>query len=156
MKWKLILRWVSYNSLAVVFLRQNWIILQISSNLSLSLSLSLYIYIYIYIYATDMIRHRNMMKYNLFFLRWRGPEKQEDERCKHWKIQGTLKKMKIIEGYDLVSEPSIDTNLCEPRDHVVTQPKIKIEMWSQKAEIGLIGVWHNENLPQDTNTIGMK
>jgi hypothetical protein len=64
--------------------------------------------------------------------------------------------MKIIEGYDLVSEPSIDTNLCEPRDHVVTQPTIKIDMWSQKAEIGLIGVWHNENLPQDTNTIGMK
>jgi hypothetical protein len=46
-------------------------------------------------------------------------------------------------------------NWCEPRDHVVTQPTIKIEIWSWKAEIGLIGVWHNGNLPQGTNTIGM-
>ena len=38
---------------------------------------------------------------------------------------------------------------------VITQPTIKIEIWSRKAEIGLIGVWHNENLPQGTNTIGM-
>ena len=43
---------------------------------------------------------------------------------------------------------------CEPRDHV-TQPTIKIEIWSRKAEIGLIGVWHNENLLQGTNTIGL-
>jgi len=46
-------------------------------------------------------------------------------------------------------------NWCEPRDHVVTQPTIKIEFWSRKAEIGLIGVWHNGNLPQGTNTIGL-
>jgi hypothetical protein len=45
-----ILRWFAHGSLIVVFLRQNCIILQISSNLSL------FIYIYIYIYATDMIR----------------------------------------------------------------------------------------------------
>jgi hypothetical protein len=38
---------------------------------------------------------------------------------------------------------------------VVTQPTIKIEIWSRKAKIGLIGVWHNRNLPQGTNTIGM-
>ena len=44
---------------------------------------------------------------------------------------------------------------CEPRDHVVTQPIIKIEIWSRKDEIGLIGVWHNGNLPQGTNTIGL-
>jgi hypothetical protein len=44
---------------------------------------------------------------------------------------------------------------CEPRDHVVTQPTIKIEIWSRKAEIGLIGVWHNGNLPQVTNTTGL-
>jgi hypothetical protein len=31
----------------------------------------------------------------------------------------------------------------------------QVEIWSQKAEIGLIGVWHNGNLPQSTNTIGM-
>jgi len=95
------------------------------------------------------------MKYNLFFLlRWRRHEEQEDG-CKHWKIKGTQKKMKITEGYDLVSEPSSDTNLYEPHDHVVTQPTIKIEIWSRKAEIGLIVVWHNGNLPQGTNTIGL-
>ena len=38
---------------------------------------------------------------------------------------------------------------------MITQPTIKIEIWYQKAEIGLIGVWHNGNLPQGTNTIGM-
>jgi hypothetical protein len=43
---------------------------------------------------------------------------------------------------------------CEPHDHVVMQPTIKIEIWSRKVEIGLIGVWHNRNLPQGTNTIG--
>jgi len=43
----------------------------------------------------------------------------------------------------------VDANL------VITQPTIKIEIWSQKAEIGLIGVWHNGNLPQGTNTIGL-
>ena len=34
-------------------------------------------------------------------------------------------------------------------------PIIKIEIWSWKAKIGLIGVWHNGNLPQGTNTIGL-
>jgi hypothetical protein len=51
-------------------------------------------------------------------------------------------------------EPSFDTNWCESCDHVIMQPTIKIEIWSWKAEIGLIGVWHNENLPRGTNTIG--
>jgi hypothetical protein len=45
---------------------------------------------------------------------------------------------------------------CEPRDPVVTQPTIKIEIWSRKTEIDLIGVWHNGNLPQGTNTIGLR
>jgi len=44
---------------------------------------------------------------------------------------------------------------CEARDHMVMKPIIKIEIWSRKAEIGLIGVWHNGNLPQGTNTIGL-
>jgi hypothetical protein len=48
-----------------------------------------------------------------------------------------------------------NTTWCEPRDHVVTQPTIKLEIWSWKAERGLIGVWHNGNLPQGTNTIGL-
>jgi hypothetical protein len=39
---------------------------------------------------------------------------------------------------------------------VVTQPTIKIDIWSWKAEISLIGVWHIENLPQGTNIIGIK
>ena len=38
---------------------------------------------------------------------------------------------------------------------VIMQPTIKIVIWSWKAKIDLIGVWHNENLPQGTNTIGM-
>jgi hypothetical protein len=38
---------------------------------------------------------------------------------------------------------------------MITQPTIKIEILSWKAEKGLIGVWHNENLPQGTNTIGL-
>ena len=102
-----------------------------------------------------MIRDSNKMKYNPFFLlRWRRHEEQEDGR-KHWKTSRNTKKMKITEGYDLVSEPSSDTNWCEPHDHVVTPPTIKIEIWSWKAEIGLIGVWHNGNLPQGTNSIGL-
>ena len=35
------------------------------------------------------------------------------------------------------------------------EPTIKIEIWSRKAKIGVIRVWHNENLPQGTNTIGL-
>jgi len=38
---------------------------------------------------------------------------------------------------------------------MITQPIIKIEIWSRKAKIDLIGVWYNENLPQGSNTIGM-
>jgi len=38
---------------------------------------------------------------------------------------------------------------------VITQLTIKIEIWSWKTEISLIGVWHNGNLPQGTNTIGL-
>jgi hypothetical protein len=55
--------------------------------------------------------------------------------------------MTLFRSLDLIL---IDTNL------VIMQPTIKIEIWSWKAEIGLTGVWHNENLPQGTNTIGMK
>jgi hypothetical protein len=39
---------------------------------------------------------------------------------------------------------------------VATQPTIKIAIWSRKAEIGLMGVWHNGNLFQGTTIIGMK
>ena len=38
---------------------------------------------------------------------------------------------------------------------VITQPTIKIEIRSWKIKIGLIGVWYNGNLPQDTNIIWM-
>jgi hypothetical protein len=44
---------------------------------------------------------------------------------------------------------------CESRDHVVTQPTIKIEIWSREAELSLIGVWHNGKVSQCTNIIGM-
>jgi hypothetical protein len=41
---------------------------------------------------------------------------------------------------------------CEPRDHV--GHATHNQDW--EAEIGLIGVWHNGNHPQGTNTTGMK
>ena len=65
-------------------------------------------------------------------------------------------KTKIIEGYVFVSKSSSDTNWCNSHDQVVTQPIIKINIWSKKAEIGLIGVWHNGNLSQCTSSVGMK
>jgi hypothetical protein len=64
--------------------------------------------------------------------------------------------MKISERYDLFLELSSDTNLCEPHDHVVMQLTIKIKISSQKAERGLIGVWHIKNISQSTSTIRMK
>ena len=51
----------------------------------------------------------------------------------------------------------IEINLwCEPYDFVVMQPTIKIEIWSRKAENGMVGMWHNENLSQGTNTLGIE
>jgi len=62
--------------------------------------------------------------------------------------------MKIAEGYDLVSEPSSNTKWCEPRDHMVMQPTIKIKIWSRKTKIGLIGVWHNGTCPKAPTLLG--
>jgi hypothetical protein len=147
MKFQLILRRVAYGALRIVLLRQNWIIPLISSNLSLSL----------YIYAIDKTREINKMKYNpfCFCLDDANTKNEKMNDANTEKLRGTLKKMKITKGYDLIFEPSSDTNWCKPCDHVVMQPTIKIEIWSRKAEIGLIGVWHNENMPQGTNTIEM-
>jgi hypothetical protein len=39
---------------------------------------------------------------------------------------------------------------------MVMQLTIKIKIWFWKAEIGLIWMWNNKNLPQGTNIIGMK
>jgi hypothetical protein len=92
-----------------------------------------------------LIWESNKIKYNFFFF-------LDDTDTENKKMNdANTEKLN-----DIVSEPSSDTNWCKPRDHVVTQPTIKIEIWSRKAEIGLIGVWHNGNLPQGTNTIGMK
>jgi len=70
------------------------------------------------------------------------------------KLKGTLKKKNRKSQKDMTLFRSLaliptDANL------MITQPTIKIEIWSWKAKIGLIGVWHNGNLPQGTNTIGM-
>jgi hypothetical protein len=46
------------------------------------------------------------------------------------KLKGTLRKRKKTEGYDLVSEPSSNTNWCKSCDYLVTQPIINIEIWS--------------------------
>jgi len=72
---------------------------------------------------------------------------------KHW-ILMTRDKNENKERYDLISEPSSDTNWCEPRDHVRGHATHNQD-WqrSRKAEAGLIGVRHNGNLFQGTNTI---
>ena len=59
---QMVLRWFAYGSLRVVFLRQNWINLQISSNF--------------FFYATDMIKDSNKMKY--IFIKEHLEKKQKD------------------------------------------------------------------------------
>jgi hypothetical protein len=63
---------------------QNWIIFQISSNLSL------------FLYATDMIRDSNKMKYNTFFfcLDATDTKKKKMNDANTEKLKGTLKKQK--------------------------------------------------------------
>ena len=92
---------------------------------------------FFYFYATNMFR-------------------EEVDWCKHWKNLTNSRKMKFFKGYDLLLEPCFNTSWYELRDHVVMQFTIKIEIWSRKIKRGLVGVWHNENLPQCTNTIEMK
>ena len=57
-----------------------------------------------------MIRDSNKMKYNPFFCLDDAGTKNKKMDANTEKLKGTLKKMKITEGYDLVSEPSSDTN----------------------------------------------
>ena len=57
-----------------------------------------------------MIRDSNKMKYNFFFWLDDADTKNKKMDADTEKLKGTLKKMKITEGYDLVSEPSSDTN----------------------------------------------
>jgi hypothetical protein len=61
-------------------------------------------------------------------------DEEEEDWHKHWKNLTNTSKTKILEGYDLFLEPFSDTNLCEPLNHVVTQPTIKIEIWTRKVE----------------------
>jgi len=75
-----------------------------------------------------MIRDINKMKYKLFFFLDDVDTKNKINDANTEKLKGTLKKMQIAEGYDLVSEPSSDTKRCKPRDHMVTQPTIKIKI----------------------------
>jgi hypothetical protein len=57
-----------------------------------------------------MIRDSNKMKYNLFFFLDDADTKNKKMDANTEKLKGTLKKTKITEGYDLVSEPNSDTN----------------------------------------------
>jgi hypothetical protein len=67
-----------------------------------------------------MIKDNNKMKYNIFFFCLDDVDtKNKKMDAIAEKLKGTQKKNKITEGYDLVSEPSSDTNLCEPYDHVL-------------------------------------
>jgi len=130
------------------FCCKNWMILQISTNPCLLL----YFFLFNILIWLETITRWNI---TFFFCLDDADTKNKKMDAITEKLKGTLKKMKITEGYDLVSEPSSDTNWYEPHDHVVTQLTIKIEIWSWKAKIGLIEVWHNVNLPQGTNTIGL-
>jgi len=57
-----------------------------------------------------MIKDSNKMKYNLFFCLDDVDMKNKKMDANTEKLKGTQKKTKITEGYDLVSEPSSDTN----------------------------------------------
>ena len=58
-----------------------------------------------------MIRDSNKMKHKLFFFCLDDTDtKNKKMNANTKKLKGTLKKTKIIEWYDLVSEPSSDTN----------------------------------------------
>jgi len=58
-----------------------------------------------------MIRDSNKMKYiTLFFCLDDVDTKNKKMDANTKKLKGTQKKTKITEGYDLVSEPSSDTN----------------------------------------------
>jgi len=56
------------------------------------------------------------MKYNHFCLKDTNTKNKKMNDANTKKLRGTLKKPKITERYDLVSEPS-DINWCEPRGH---------------------------------------
>ena len=49
-----------------------------------------------------MIRDSNKMKYNLFFFLDDADTKNKKMGANTEKLKGTLKKMKITEGYDLI------------------------------------------------------
>jgi len=58
-----------------------------------------------------MIRDSNKIKYDPFFFCLDDADtKNKNMDANTEKLKGTLKKTKITEGYDLVSEPSSDTN----------------------------------------------
>ena len=59
-----------------------------------------------------MIRDSNKIKYNplFFFCLDDADTKNKKMDANTEKLKGTLKKTKIIEGYDLALEPSLDTN----------------------------------------------
>jgi len=82
MNFQSIMMWFVYSSLRVVFLQQNWIILQIFKFQLISL-----------IYVTDMIRDSNNMKYNHFFfcLNDADTKNKKMNNTNTKKFKGTLK-----------------------------------------------------------------
>ena len=52
------------------------------------------------------------MKYNICFFLDDADTKNKKMDANTEKLKGTLKKTKLTEGYDLVSDPSSDTNGC--------------------------------------------
>ena len=99
--------------------------------------LSLFLF-FSFLFFFNILKWRDIKLWNinLFLLLDDVDMKNKEMNTNTGKLQGILKKStKITEWYDLVSEPSSDTTLCEPCDHVVTQPTTKNEIRSRKAEI---------------------
>ena len=116
---------VSYVSPKLCFVRQHFHLIP------QSLFFSFFFLSFVF-FSTDWISFSFLFFF--FFTRSHRHRYEEQDGHKHWKTLGTLiKKTKITEWYDLVSEPSSDTTWCEPRDHVVTQPTTKNEIGSRKS-----------------------
>jgi hypothetical protein len=90
MKLQFIRRWFTCSSLRVVFLRHNWIIIQILTNLSLSLDLFFNLSLRV---ALETIRRWNITPY-FFFCLDDADTKNKKMNANTGKLKGTLKKQK--------------------------------------------------------------
>jgi hypothetical protein len=100
----------------------------------------------------------------ILFLFWKEKNVNFFRNCPKWVMTVVLvfdwvlgrTQIQCFEPQSFLYHVIICHKWCKSHSHMVTQPTIKIEIWSWKAEIDMIKVWHNKNLLQGTNTIGMK